>query len=343
MLLEKLTMQVTDILIIGAGISGLMAAQSLQARGRQVTLLEQAPMVGGRLATRAIGPGLADSGAQFFTVREPAFQSYVTAWQHAGLVYQWATGWNDGSLLATAPVNDGYPRYAVHGGMNALARALADHSMAQGVAIHTAQPVTTVKPSPAGWQVFTATGDHYQANTLVITIPVPQALALLQASGVDLAPADQAALARLVYAPCLCGLFWLEGEITLPAPGALQRPGADLSWVADNRQKGISPAATLITVHASPAYSTSHAATPDEELLATFQASLQPFMRGKVIRHEAILQRWREALPTVTHPDRYLRAQGLPPLYFGGDAFRGPRVEGSALSGLAIGTALANR
>ncbi len=141
--------------------------------------------------------------------------------------------------------------------------------------------------------------------------------------------------------PCLCGIFWLEGEIVLPAPGAIQRPGTDLTWVADNQRKGISPAATVITIHAGPTYSRDHNDTPDEELLATFQASLQPFIPNKVVVHAAQIKRWRYALPTVTHPARYLQAAGVPPLYFGGDAFGGPRVEGAALSGVAIGRVLA--
>jgi predicted NAD/FAD-dependent oxidoreductase len=144
-------------------------------------------------------------------------------------------------------------------------------------------------------------------------------------------------LARIAYAPCLCGLFWLEGALALPAPGALQRPGADISWVADNQAKGISPDATLITVHASPAYSQANYDAPDEELLATFQAALQPFTAGRVQTHAVQLKRWRYALPTVIHPDRFLQAQGLPPLLFGGDAFGHPRIEGAALSGLAMG------
>ena len=97
----------------------------------------------------------------------------------------------------------------------------------------------------------------------------------------------------------------------------------------------------MITIHAGPTYSRDHNDTPDEELLATFQASLQPFIPNKVVVHAAQIKRWRYALPTVTHPARYLQAAGVPPLYFGGDAFGGPRVEGAALSGVAIGRVLA--
>lgn len=330
-----------DILIIGAGLSGLLAALRLQESGKQVCLLDKARSTGGRLATRAIGPGLADSGAQFFTVREAAFRHYVEAWQQAGLVYVWSTGWSDGSLITGGAPSDGYPRYSVNGGMNALARHLTDQVLAQGATLRTECQISAITQQGEGWLATTEQDNPFTAPVLILTPPVPQSLALLDAGNVSLSTADRAALARITYAPCLCGLFWLEGEITLPEPGAIQRAGADLAWVANNQRKGISPAATLITVHAGPAYSATHDDVPEDELLATMQASLQPFLRGKVKLHEAQLKRWRYALPTVTHPDRYLQAQGLPPLYFGGDAFGGPRVEGAALSGLAIGDVLA--
>jgi renalase len=333
----------SDILIIGAGLSGLMAALSLQNSGRQLLLIDKGAATGGRLATRRLGPGLADTGAQFFTVRDPTFQRYVDEWQAAGLVYIWSKGWSDGSLVSLADTLDGYSRYAVHGGMNALARHLTAQIAAQGVRVETGDPVAAITQSGHGWQATTASGVVHYANTLILTPPVPQSLALLAAGGVRLAEDDHSALERITYAPCLCGIFWLEGEISLPPPGAVQRPGADLAWVADNRRKGISPEATLITVHAGPDYSATHFDTPDDELLATFQATLQPFMQGKIVRRAAQLKRWRYALPTITHPARYLQAQGLPPLFFGGDAFGGPRVEGAALSGLAIGRASPTR
>jgi predicted NAD/FAD-dependent oxidoreductase len=329
-----------NILIIGAGLSGLLAAVQLQGSGKQVTLIDKGQTTGGRLATRALGPGFADTGAQFFTVREPIFQHYVEQWQRTGLVYVWSTGWSDGSLLGGG-THDGYPRYAVHGGMNALANHLTQQLIDQGATIHTGQRISAVNQEADGWVATDEAGNVYKADALVLTPPVPQSLALLAAGQVTLTNDDRAALERIAYAPCLCGIFWLEGEIVLPDPGAIQRPGTDLTWVADNQRKGISPAATMITIHAGPTYSRDHNDTPDEELLATFQASLQPFIPNKVVVHAAQIKRWRYALPTVTHPARYLQAEGIPPLYFGGDAFGGPRVEGAALSGIAIGRVLA--
>ncbi|MEZ4716529.1 MAG: hypothetical protein R2851_10640 [Caldilineaceae bacterium] len=64
--------------------------------------------------------------------------------------------------------------------------------------------------------------------------------------------------------------------------------------------------------------------------------ALQPFLAAGSSVRAAQVKRWRYALPVVLHPARYLQARGVPPAHFGGDALGGPRVEGAALSGLAL-------
>jgi len=67
------------VVIVGAGISGLVAARELAAHDVDVTVVDKGRSVGGRLATRRIGDARLDHGAQFFTVRTPAFQACVDA------------------------------------------------------------------------------------------------------------------------------------------------------------------------------------------------------------------------------------------------------------------------
>jgi hypothetical protein len=324
----------SEILIVGAGITGLMAAQALVQAGRQVAIVDKGRSVGGRLATRRIGPGLADHGAQFFTVRVPVFAAQVAGWETAGLVFRWATGWSDGSIAG--PVVDGHPRYAVRGGMNALAKALAAELTAAGVAIHLDIKVTTVAPTAGGWRAIAASGDEFAAATVIVTAPVPQALALLHDGTVTLQPGQRAALETVRYAPCLCGMAWVEGEFHLPEPGAIQKQEAPVAWVADNRRKGISPAAQVITLHANPVWSAAHYDDSDEQVAAVFRTELKRWAYGPYELRELQIKRWRYALPTALYPQPFLRAEGLPPLYFGGDAFATPRIEGAASSGMAI-------
>ncbi len=330
----------SDILIIGAGMSGLMAASVLVATGRRVTLLDKGRSVGGRLATRRIGAGRADHGAQFFTVRDPAFGAWVERWCTEGLVYVWSHGWSDGSLADTPP--DGHPRYAVQGGMNRLAKHLAAQVATQGAELLTDVRVTAVTPQSDGWRLTSDDGRSFTADAAIMTAPVPQTLALLDAGATPLTADDRASLERIRYAPSLCALYVVEGEVHLPAPGAVQRPDADFAWIADNRRKGISPDATVITVHASGEWSAAHYDAPDAELSEAFERALRPWLAADAWIVEEQIKRWRYAAPTVLHPERFLRIAAHAPLLIGGDAFGAPRVEGAALSGLAMGRELAS-
>jgi renalase len=322
-----------DVLIVGAGLAGLMAANRLQASGRDVLVLDKGRGVGGRLATRRIGPGRADHGAQFFTVREPEFAAFVAEWEAQGLVYVWSEGWTAG---LTANEADGHPRYAARDGMTALAKQLS-----QSLDVRTGVKVAEITAVTSGWQVRDEDGRIYRSQALILTPPVPQSLALLDAGGTMLEPADRATLEAITYAPCLCGLFWVEGQVNLPHPGAVQGDEtATLAWLADNRRKGISPQAQLLTLHAGIDFSRRHYDDPAEVVLPLLQQELAPYLATDATIREAQLKRWRYARPLRLHPERCLRADGLPPLLFAGDAFNGPRVEGAALSGLAAAEAM---
>ena len=88
-----------DVLIVGAGICGLMAAAELASRrtdhGLRTVLLDKGRVAGGRLSTRRIGLGRADHGAQFFTARDPRFAKVVERWHSDNLVFRWSNGWSD--------------------------------------------------------------------------------------------------------------------------------------------------------------------------------------------------------------------------------------------------------
>lgn len=314
------------VLIVGAGLSGLLAARELMRRGHTVEVVDKGRSVGGRLATRRLGPGCADIGAQFFTVRSPAMQARLLEWQHAGLVYHWANGWAN---AAGDVRRQGHPRYAVRGGMTALAKYLA-----QGVAIYLNVELHSLSVQGAQWVASSSTGQSFDAEAVILTPPAPQSLALLTAGNVPLAPEDRHALQHIVYEPCLTGLLRLEGETHLPEPGAVLSPSPNIHWLADNRRKGISPEAAILTVQATPEFSRAHYEAAEAEVLSVFLGDLRPWLNGaRVVEQQ--LKRWRYAQPMLIHPQRCLVARGVPPLVFAGDAFGEGRFEAAVLSGLA--------
>lgn len=325
-----------DVLIVGAGMSGLMAAQTLRQRGYSVQLIEGGRSVGGRLATRRVGSGgLADHGAQFFTVRSDTLRGYVDRWLGQDLVYVWGMGWSDGSVKRTA--GDGHARYACRGGMNALAKHLA-----RDLEVCVNRLVTKIEYNESGWTLEDSAGDIYQAWGLVMTPPVPEALALLTKNGIYLQEDDQKALQRIRFGPCLCGIHEIDGEVELPAPGAVQNFQANVYWVADNRAKGISQTA-IVTSHANANYSRQNWDAPEADILRELESAVQPHLKegARIVRTQ--LKKWRYSVPLTTHAHECLLANNLPPLVFAGDAFGGRgRVEGAFLSGIAAGNVLAD-
>lgn len=65
------------VIVIGAGLSGLAAARTLQRAGREVTVLEQSPEIGGRVKTTEIDGYRIDQG----------FQVLLTAYQEAAEIW----------------------------------------------------------------------------------------------------------------------------------------------------------------------------------------------------------------------------------------------------------------
>ena len=321
-----------DVIVVGAGLSGLIAAGSLAAKGIRVVVLDKGRGVGGRLATRRTEAGVFDHGAQFFTARDPQFKSLVEAWQTAGIVRAWATGFAlaDGSFKS-----DGETRFCGEAGMTAIAKHLA-----QGLDVRVNAKVTRVQTEGAGWVVTTEAAERFVSRALLLTPPVPQSLQLLAAGAVSLPERIRGDLEQIEYEPCLAVLAQLSEPSLIPAPGGLWFPGEPISWMADNRAKGVSPGpGAAITIHAGPQFSRAHWETPTDEVTAALLAAAAPWLGSRPVQTQ--LHCWRYSKPSRLHPDRCLSLQEPAPLVFAGDAFGGPRVEGAVLSGLAAGAMLA--
>ncbi len=320
----------TDVVIAGAGLAGLTAATHLEDEGYSVAVLDKAKSVGGRLATRRIQGGIADHGAQFFTVRTDIFQAQVTDWQERDIVYIWSHGWSDGSIKRTA--GDGHPRYVTRGGMNNLAKDLAsglEH-------VYTNTNVNTIRRTGDGFTVEAGGDRVYHGRVLILTPPAPQAYQLVR--HLDFTDDDRKALERIQYDPCLAGLFVVNGEVDLPEPGALQDFQRTVYWIADNKQKGISET-RILTLHAGSNYSKKHYDDPDEQILAFLRGALQNFLLKDAVIQDGQLKKWRYSIPVTTHPQDVLQTENMP-LIFAGDSFGGRgRIEGAYLSGLAAGQA----
>jgi renalase len=314
------------VVVIGAGLAGLVAARDLVAAGADVVIIERSRSVGGRMATRRIGKATVDHGAQFFTVRTPAFHRRVDDWIERGLVRTWSQGFG---------FDDGYPRFIATEGMNSLAKDLATgldvecSTMAFAVRRQDQQRVSPGSP----WQVVIDDGSTRAADAVVITVPLPQAFALLADAAVEL---DES-LFRTDYDRTITLLTVLDRPGVLPDPGAVQNPDATFSFICDNAVKGVSTT-TAMTFHASNEWSRTNWEEDPAELLDRLEKAAVPWI-GDARVLERQLKKWRFATPRTIWPDPYW-ATSDNRIVLAGDAFSGPRIEGAHNSGMAAAHSL---
>lgn len=315
-------------IIIGAGMSGLIAARELQAAGWDVTILDKGRGVGGRMATRRVGEGTFDHGAQFFTARGDRFEQLVRGWLDAGVAEEWSRGFADAS---GEPREDGHPRYRGSEGMTSIPKHLAC-----GLDVRTGVRVVQARIQNEQWEVVCESGLRLTGAALLLTAPAPQSLRILDAGEVELSEGTRMQLDRITYDPCLALLALVDREGLVPEPGGMQIKDEPLDWISDNSRKGISRTPAL-TIHAGPQWSRAHYDADEDEITPALLAfaserlgtNLAPHVRG------TSLARWRYSWVTRPHPEPCLPAREKPRLVFAGDAFGQPKVEGASLSGLA--------
>jgi len=340
-----------DVAIVGGGITGLAAAGVLARAGRRVVVLEKSRGIGGRMATRRLGGGTCDHGAQFFTVRGDEFGGIVREAEAAGAVARWCEGFGRaGSIGAkVAAAADGHARWRGVRGMTDLPKRLAAELPADRCTIRTGVRAASVGVAAGRVRIAIDAGaeavaaEPLEAAAAIVTSPVPQSLDLFAAGGLlgdagGIAADVRRQLATVGYDPCFALLLMLDRPSLVPAPGAIQFADGPVAWIADNQQKGVSPVPAL-TVHASGAFSRRHFDDPPDDVAARLVDLVRPWIDGDpaTVVVERSLHRWKFALPTTIVPAPLVAVSEAPPIACAGDAFGGPRVEGAAASGLAAG------
>ena len=308
-------------LIIGAGMAGLMAARTLTRNGIKVTILEKSGGVGGRMATRRIGHAVFDHGAQFITVRSPVFREQIESMIKKGIVREWCSG-----FLPEKP--DGHARYIGTNGMTGIAKYLA-----RDLNIRLNERALFLSFKNDKWQILTEKDETLVSDSLIMTAPVPQTLNLMKTAGLDQQNIIEEELGSIYYDRCLALLVTMENTQVLDPPGGLQLSGEPMTWIADNRMKGISPEATAVTIHAGPEFSRKYWEKDDKWIGQNILYTAGGWLRGKHLSYQ--LKRWLYSQPRIIYDDRCYARFEPGPVIFAGDAFGGPKVEGAALSGIS--------
>jgi predicted NAD/FAD-dependent oxidoreductase len=320
------------IAIIGAGVSGLCAAQELNKAGYSVTLFEKSRGVGGRLSTRYAGPYEYDHGAQYFTVKDDRFRALVDKAETNGAVSRWegrALYLKTGLLTS----DTGGKRWVGTPRMNSFAKFLAD-----GLNIVTHHRVSSLKRDEDGlWTLGFeesengTSQDRSGFDSVICTTPPEQALALLPNDFEDIESLKTAKMEA-----CYALMIGLTGPID-PGWESLRVSDLPVAWLAVNSAKpGRADNMGTIVAHASGEWSNNNIDSNRDEVQATMMEITAALTRLDLTQPEHVsLHRWLYA-SVAKSPEKPFLCDPDKKLFVIGDWCQGGRVEGAALSGFAV-------
>ena len=318
------------IAIIGAGISGLACATTLQNSGYEVTIFEKSKGVSGRISTRVTDNWQCDHGAQYFTASDAQFAAEVQRWQQAGVAAEWQPRLQvfDGVSFTAkeSTLNSAKVRYVGVPGNTAPAKFLA-----QSLRVEVATTINKIERNGSVWQLSSKEHGELtpQFDALILANPSPQAQALLQQP----APKLATVAASVTMRGCWALMCQFNYPLALPFDGLFVNNHL-LSWVArDSAKPGRNHAANnseTWLLHASSEWSEAHIEDDAETVAALMLAAFIEL--GGEMPQTYTAHRWRYAecvdylkLGCVWDADLQL---GLC-----GDWLNGGKVQGAWLSG----------
>lgn len=294
-------MKTIDSVIVGAGLTGIMAARTLKEKGYEVLLVDKGKSVGGRMATRRIDSGKVDHGAQFFTVRTERFQSEVDQWLKQGFIKRW--------------FGENHPRYMSPGGMNALAKTLV-----KDLSFKLKTEINQIEQQRDGYIVRSTTGEEIKTKAIILTIPAPQAEALLINSKIEINETEMGKLKHITFNPCFVGLLKLSDVPKLPENGHLDQDLPEgMMRIVDHYKKGISDERT-VSVYMTGQWSKEYNDETGEHVLNhMISLSKDYFDRQSILSQQ--LKRWRYAEAVQFLKEPYLEISRDNRVILAGDAF----------------------
>jgi predicted NAD/FAD-dependent oxidoreductase len=341
-----------NIAIVGAGMAGITCARTLLQAGHQVSLFEQGPTSGGRMATQLSAFGSFDVGTQYFTVRDARFETALKT--VPGLCKPWSA--NSVRVLDAQGrvASDTAPAREAHWVPAPTMSSLLEHWVAplkaQGRLLLDTGVNRLARDAlhPHQWQLATEGSGAAQRvysgfDAVLLAMPVEPARLLLGTSA--LTERLTQALGRVQMVPC-----W---TLMLAFPQAMQ-PGLSslgaqwnaarsthhrIAWLARESSKPGRGAVERWTVQASATWSQEHL----EDDAARVQAKLhKAFSEITGIRAEPAFiesRRWRFAQTTEPLGRSHLwdAKSGLGVC---GDWCLGQRVEDAFISGLELALAV---
>lgn len=299
---------IQQVVVLGAGISGLSCANQLAQQIDKICILEKSRSLGGRCATRTWRGHRVDHGAQYVTAEYDEFFQLLRC----------DRGWRtlEPSLFEfrDKPASS-IPRFYNTAGNNFLGRQLAE-----GVDVRfECQVERLIQTDDGRWQV----GDVI-AEAVVISAPLAQAERLLGFR-----------VGEWELVPCLTAFCAYRGAPRGECARIYAKKGCDeqLTWTAcENHKTGrVTTNETILVLQAGETFSQEHLENAPEVWAPILRARAEQLWGLSSSDHlETWTHRWRFARYTQPLTSRVELPRGI---FLTGDGLRASRIEDAWLAG----------
>lgn len=341
---------VHDVVVVGAGVSGLSLARELRARGRTPVVLERAAGVGGRCATRRVEGQSVDHGLAFLHGRSTRFLAELAGVRDSTWIHDWPRV-REGRGVPCQPrsFDATDTRVAPERGVSSFAKRLA---IGLDVRLDSRVEALTVAPPNSRqarrWDLRLASGERFEAKTVALTMPAPSVLGLLRPldTPVPAVAALLPVLGLIRVLPCLTVIARYAAGTTIP-PWEASYPseGDAVHTILHDSSKRAGGSRLVLVIQARPRFSRAHLNDPTESWTRALLDGAAT-LHGDWVRTPDLVQShtWRHARvssgselagPLVAALD------GGATLGIAGDGLHAAGgVEGAYLSGIALAARL---
>lgn len=283
-----------DVIVVGAGVTGLSLARMLHDDGASVLLLDKSHRPGGRLSTKNVGGLHLDPGPKKMWSADPGVQELLTRWHGV----KWSPSQEKPGSQFWEFANSG--------------RDIAEH-WSYGLRVQRSHITHLVvgKEGDIG-VVRHGFGEAIWGKTVVLTAPIPQSQAIIAYSDFAL----DYALDEVAYRRRQVLLATMEGDGIAP----------DSNWSTDLIESiKLRPHHEgLLGIEATARESWSEATWDDDSTISHGRLLLElGLLIGKARVVDTQVMRWRYATTANPLPEPYWRHSEIPGVWMAGDGFGG--------------------
>lgn len=313
---------------MGAGIAGLGAAYLLKKKGVEAVVFEKSKGLGGRCATRRVGPYTFDSGATSIAPRGHALEAVMLdELSTADLIEIPKPVWTMtmGRVAPGDAAKVSLKRYCYRNGITTLAKLLA-----QEVEVRLETFVDRYTHTDKGVEV---NGELFDG--LILTMPTPQADEVMVRSGDPVRERNDRYRASLSV---LLGYEAQPDELPYFALVDVEQR-QPMIWLSHEWMKSpdsAPPGHSAMVAQFGPQYSLNHYEDSDAEVAREAMTAVARIYGDAFARAaEYSVKRWKYAQPEGVSSFEKVNPPGTN-VWLTGDAFFGPRVELAFDSAVAV-------